>query len=425
MLAVAVKSFLLPPLRRSLFACAVSAALAGCAHYSLFPDAIEADIDTDIEAAEGWTVPEADSAIALAIARSARVPGTPSVYGLCVEPGECVSARQSTAARISHRLVELDDGVTIRVVAEGRAPAAADDGSAVPIDPAVALPQLYGEVSGLDLLGGGSLWAGRRPAVAHMPSTGDQPGGIPAMSAGIERLQFVDDLRLSYTYAEQANTTLGAVPSYHHFRVVDIPANEHGSLQLGATHIGGTRPEEGGTPRGWWVSAMHKQDDVLTGTNRFAVQRGGGGLPGPLQGAQAADSLERWRVADTLEWKLGESVSGTIGAAAQVDRSSESEARWVSVSARPVFVLDRAFQIALRIAHDRLTADAAAATRTTLMLAPTWTLDKTRGNSTIRAYYIYNHLSDPLDPVNFSAVSGDAMVTAPGASVGIRLQRQW
>ncbi|WP_428853247.1 carbohydrate porin [Imbroritus primus] len=379
------------------------------------------------EAEADWHVPEPDSAIAQAIARSARTQRIHSVYGLCARPGGCANAPASGSARMERRLVELDDGVTVRVVVEGHAPAAAHDGAAVPVDPAVALPQLYGEVSGLDLFNGGTLWAGRRPAVAHMPSTGEQPGGIPAMSAGLERMHLFGPLRFNYTYAEAANTTLGIVPAYHHFRIVDIPANTGGTLQLGMTRIGGVL-EDGlaePTPRGWWLSAMHRQEDVLAATNRLAIQRGGGGLPGPLQDWQDATSLERWRVADTLDWKFPAGLSGTLGAAMQVDRSNDGEARWVSLSARPVFALDRVFQVALQVAHDRLAAEAASANRTTFTVAPSWTFGKTQGDGSIHAYYSYSRLSDPLNPINFSALSGDAMVMGPGTSFGVRLQRQW
>ena len=397
--------------------CVVAALASGCAW-------------SGIEVAEssaGWSVPDPDSPVAQAIARSARLERVHSVYGLCSRPGGCAAVPASGSARLERRVVELEYGVTVRVVAEGHAPAAAHDGAAVPVDPAVALPLLYGEVSGLDLFNGGTLWAGRRPAVAHMPSTGEQPGGIPAMSAGLERMHLFGPLRLNYTYAEAANTTLGIVPAYHHFRVVDIPANTGGTLQLGVTAIGGVM-EDGAaepTPRGWWLSAMHRQEHVLAGTHRLALQRGGGGLPGPLQDWEDAADLERWRLAQTLDWKFPAGLSGTLGAAMQVDRSTDGEARWVSFSARPVFALDRVFQVALQVAHDRLAAENTAATRTTLTLAPSWNFGKAQGDGSIQAYYSYSHLSDPLNPINFSALSGDAMVSGPGASFGVRLQRQW
>jgi hypothetical protein len=373
-----------------------------------------------------WTVPDPNSAIAQAVARSARVQRIHSVYGLCDQDAGCVMPRSQGSALVKRRLIELDDGVSVRVVVEGHVPEVAENGSAMPIDPAAALPQLYGEVSGLDLFYGGTLWAGRRPAVAHMPSTGDQPGGIPAMSAGLERMHLVGPLHLSYTFAEAADTALGTVPAYHHFRLVDIPANPGGTLQFGWTQIGAASDSvTDATPRGWWLSAMHRQENTRAVTNRFAIQRGGGGLPGPLQDWQVAAALERWHVADTLQWKLSEHVSGTLGAAMQVDRAGDDAARWVSLTARPVFILDRAFQVAVQLAHDRLAADQTAATRSALTVAPSWILGKTEGEGSIHAYYSYARLSDPLNPVNFSALSGDAMINAPGSSFGVRLQRQW
>lgn len=381
--------------------------------------------------ADGWSMPERNSPIAQAIARSARLQRVPSVYGLCDSPAGCTRLAASGSAHMVHRVMELDDGLTLRVVVEGHTPEAPHSGVAVPIDPNVALPQLYGEVSGLEMLNGGTLWAGRRPAVAHIPSTGEQPGGIPAMSAGFERMRLFGPLRFNYTYAEAANTSLGVVPAYHHFRVVDIPANSDGTLQLGLTQIGGMTVEDDAdaTPRGWWLSAMHRQENVLAGTNRLALQRGRGGLPLPLATGEAVHGaghdLERWRLANTLHWSVSRGLSGSLGAAMQIDRAGEDETRWSSVSARPVFALDHIFQVALQLAYDRLTSEAVTATRATFSIAPSWMFGRTQGNGMVQAYYTYVRLSDPLSPINFSGLSGDGPLSGAGPSFGVRLQRQW
>ena len=181
------------------------------------------------------------------------------------------------------------------------------------------LPQIYTAVSGLSVLDGATMWAGRREESPFLMSSGLPPNS-PAMRFGVDNARF-GDIGLNYQYTTRNDIGGQSLPSYHSVRTGPIATNEQGSVQLGFTHVE-AQPLVQATG-GAWASAMHEQKGVLAGTNRLGLQFGEGARTAMTGYSGMGPALSRVRMAESLEWKRADG----LGLAGSVSPACSSTAR--------------------------------------------------------------------------------------------------
>lgn len=348
--------------------------------------------------------------------------GTPSVGiggGLaCTSTGE---------VKIRESLADIGGGTQVQLVAQAKGTNATSvNGTAQAVDPYALVPQFYTAVtglSGLSVLDGASVWAGRRDSNPFLMSSGLLPPNSPSMRFGVDNAKF-GDYGLSYQYTARNDLNGAHLPSYHSLRSAPIDTNDKGNVQLGFTRVEPLSAMED-TGSAWWASAMHEQKGVLFGTNRLGVQYGQGSRAAMTGYTGMGASLSRVRVAESMEWKGRSGIAGSVESSLQLDRSPVGTLQWAATRVRPAYVANDQFRLTFEVAHDQISSGfGVGGQRTALTVAPTFTLGKSTGNANLRAFYTYSKASD-VDGITFAAPADAWATQASGSIFGVQLNRRW
>lgn len=375
--------------------------------------------------------PAGESVWRLSYSGRAAVEDRPSTMRAC--PGGALSTgigsglacRSAGEVRIRESVLDLDGGAQVMLIAQARGTDATTvNGRPAAIDPYALVPQFYTAVSGLAVLDGATMWAGRRDNAPFLMSSGLLPPNSTAMRFGVDNAKLIGDIGLSYQYTARADQNGQNLPSYHSLRTAPIPTNEQGSVQLGFTRVEAQPLVE--DPGGaWWASALHEQKGVLFGTNRLGVQFGSGSRNAMTGYTGMGPSLSRTRVADSIEWKSRWGLSGAVEQSLQFDRSPVGTLQWTTTRLRPAYVASSQFRLNFEVSHDQISSGfGVSGQRTALTVAPTLTLGKSAGNANLRAFYTYSRASD-VDGIGYTAPA-DAWASQPSGSIfGVQLNRRW
>ena len=262
-------------------------------------------------------------------------------------------------------------------------------------DNKLGIVKAYVEAQGLDFLGGGTAWVGKRfyyrPDI-HMLDL--QYINMNGTGAGLDRIP-VGPGKFSYAFfkdndinARDPNTgailgTRSAVRQ--NFIYGEIPVNTNGTLDLAATIItaeGKDTDIYGPKHNGWQLSAFHRQGKVFGGGNTFGVQYGvGPGVGGDGNGQFGASGntafgsdRKRTRVFNDMAIQPMENFGMEFVALWQKDESNANgSSTWTSVGVRPVYAFTDNFKLVGELGTDRVTqAGGQPAKRLTkLTIAPT------------------------------------------------------
>ncbi|SOY78589.1 putative maltoporin [Cupriavidus taiwanensis] len=375
--------------------------------------------------------PAGESVWRLSYSGRAAVEDRPSTMRAC--PGGALSTgigsglacRSTGEVRIRESVLDLDGGAQVMLIAQARGTDATTvNGRPAAIDPYALVPQFYTAVSGLAVLDGATMWAGRRDNAPFLMSSGLLPPNSTAMRFGVDNARLIGDIGLSYQYTARADSNGQNLPSYHSLRTAPIPTNEQGSVQLGFTRVE-AQPLVEDSGGAWWASALHEQKGVLFGTNRLGVQFGSGSRNAMTGYTGMGPSLSRTRVADSIEWKSRWGLSGAVEQSLQFDRSPVGTLQWTTTRLRPAYVASSQFRLNFEVSHDQISSGfGVSGQRTALTVAPTLTLGKSAGNANLRAFYTYSRASD-VDGIGYTAPA-DAWASQPSGSIfGVQLNRRW
>jgi maltoporin len=375
--------------------------------------------------------PAGDSVWRLSYSGRAAVDERPSTMRAC--PGGALSTgfggglacRSAGEVRIRESVLDLDGGAQVMLIAQARGTDATTvNGRPAAIDPYALVPQFYTAVSGLAVLDGATMWAGRRDNAPFLMSSGLLPPNSTAMRFGVDNAKVIGDIGLNYQYTARADQNGRNLPSYHSLRTAPIPTNELGSVQLGFTRVE-AQPlieDPGGA---WWASALHEQKGVLFGTNRLGLQFGSGSRNAMTGYTGMGPSLSRTRVADSIEWKGRSGLSGAVEQSLQFDRSPVGTLQWTTTRLRPAYVASNQFRLNFEVSHDQISSGfGVSGQRTALTVAPTLTLGKSAGNANLRAFYTYSRASD-VDGIGYTAPADAWATQASGSIFGVQLNRRW
>ncbi|UDM50482.1 carbohydrate porin [Cupriavidus sp. MP-37] len=375
--------------------------------------------------------PAGESVWRLSYSGRAAVEDRPSTMRAC--PGGALSTgigsglacRSTGEVRIRESVLDLDGGAQVMLIAQARGTDATTvNGRPAAIDPYALVPQFYTAVSGLAVLDGATMWAGRRDNAPFLMSSGLLPPNSTAMRFGVDNARLIGDIGLNYQYTARADQNGQNLPSYHSLRTAPIPTNELGSVQLGFTRVE-AQPLVEDSGGAWWASALHEQKGVLFGTNRLGVQFGSGSRNAMTGYTGMGPSLSRTRVADSIEWKSRWGLSGAVEQSLQFDRSPVGTLQWTTTRLRPAYVASSQFRLNFEVSHDQISSGfGVSGQRTALTVAPTLTLGKSAGNANLRAFYTYSRASD-VDGIGYTAPA-DAWASQPSGSIfGVQLNRRW
>ncbi len=341
--------------------------------------------------------------------------------------GQGLACTSSGEVKIRESLVDLGGGTQVQLIGQAKCTNATSvNGSAAAVDPYALVPNFYTSVSGLSglsVLDGASVWAGRRDSNPFLMSSGLLPPSSPSMRFGIDNAKF-GDLGLSYQYTARNDLNGAKLPSYHSVRTAAIDTNDKGSVQLGFTRVEPMQQIED-TGSAWWASAMHEQKGVLFGTNRLGFQYGQGSRVAMTGYSGMGTELSRVRVADSMEWKGRSGLAGSVESSLQLDRSSIGTLQWAATRVRPAFVANDQFKLTFEVAHDQISSGfGVGGQRTAFTVAPTLTLGKSTGNANLRAFYTYSRAND-VDGVTFAAPADAWASQTSGSIFGVQLNRRW
>ncbi|WP_454752541.1 carbohydrate porin [Cupriavidus necator] len=339
--------------------------------------------------------------------------------------GSGLACRTAGEVKIRESVLALDGGAQVMLIAQARGTDATTvNGRPEAIDPYALVPQFYTAVSGLAVLDGATMWAGRRDNAPFLMSSGLLPPNSTAMRFGVDNAKVIGDIGLSYQYTARADRNGQNLPSYHSVRTAPINTNEKGSVQLGFTRVE-AQPMVEDTGGAWWASALHEQKGVLFGTNRLGLQFGSGSRNAMTGYTGMGPSLSRMRVAESIEWKGRSGLSGAVEQSLQFDRSPVGTMQWTTTRLRPAYVASDQFRLNFEVSHDQISSGfGVSGQRTALTVAPTLTLGKSAGNANLRAFYTYSRASD-VDGIGYTAPA-DAWASQPSGSIfGVQLNRRW
>ncbi|MDF3839675.1 carbohydrate porin, partial [Cupriavidus basilensis] len=340
--------------------------------------------------------------------------------------GGGLACRSSGEVKLNESLFALDGGGQVQLVAQAKGTDATSvNGRPAAVDPYALLPQIYTAVSGLSVLDGATMWAGRRENSSFLMSSGLLPPTSPAMRFGVDNARF-GDIALNYQYTARNDLDGANLPSYHSLRTAPISTNDKGSVQLGYTRVE-AQPLVQQTGSAWWVSAMHEQKDVLAGINRFGMQYGEGSRNALTGYTGMGPALSRIRVAESMEWKKpsGLGLAGAVESSMQFDRSSVGTLQWVATRVRPAYIASDQFKLSFEVAHDQISSGfGASGQRTAFTIAPTITLGKAAGNANLRAFYTYSRAND-VDGIAFATPVDTWASQTSGSIFGVQLNRRW
>ncbi|MGE8364617.1 carbohydrate porin [Cupriavidus basilensis] len=340
--------------------------------------------------------------------------------------GGGLACRGTGEVKLKESLFALDGGGQVQLVAQAKGTDATSvNGRPAAVDPYALLPQIYTSVSGLSVLDGATMWAGRRETSAFLMSSGLLPPTSPAMRFGVDNARF-GDIALNYQYTARNDLNGANLPSYHSLRTAPITTNEKGSVQLGYTRVE-AQPLIQQTGSAWWVSAMHEQQGVLAGTNRFGMQFGEGSRNALTGYTGMGPALSRVRLAESMEWKQrsGLGLAGSVESSMQFDRSPVGTLQWIATRVRPAYIASEQFKLTFEVARDQISSGfGASGQRTALTVAPTFTLGKAAGNANLRAFYTYSKASD-VDGIAFASPADTWASQTSGSIFGVQLNRRW
>ncbi|NOV25722.1 maltoporin [Cupriavidus necator] len=339
--------------------------------------------------------------------------------------GSGLACRSTGEVKIRESVLDLDGGAQVMLIAQARGTDATTvNGRPAAIDPYALVPQFYTAVSGLAVLDGATMWAGRRDNAPFLMSSGLLPPNSTAMRFGVDNAKVIGDIGLNYQYTARADQNGQNLPSYHSLRTAPIPTNEQGSVQLGFTRVEAQPLVE--DPGGaWWASALHEQKGVLFGTNRLGLQFGSGSRNAMTGYTGMGPALSRTRVADSIEWKSRWGLSGAVEQSLQFDRSPVGTLQWTTTRLRPAYVASSQFRLNFEVSHDQISSGfGVSGQRTALTVAPTLTLGKSAGNANLRAFYTYSRASD-VEGIGYTAPADAWGSQASGSIFGVQLNRRW
>lgn len=329
--------------------------------------------------------------------------------------------------KLRESVVDLGDGAHVTLVAQAKGTDATTvNGQPTAVDPYRLLPQFYTAVSGLSglaVLDGATVWAGRRENQPFLMSSGLLPPNSPSMRFGVDNARF-GDIALNYQYTARNDSNGQNLPSYHSLRSAPITTNDRGSVQLGFTRVE-AQPLVQDTSSAWWASAMHEQKGVLAGTNRFGILYGEGARTAMTGYTGLGPALSRVRLAESIEWKTRSGLGGLVESSLQFDRSPVGTVQWTTTRLRPSYAANSRFKLSFEVAHDQISSGfGAGGQRTALTVAPTLTLGKSAGNANLRAFYTYSRASD-VDGISFAAPTDAWASQTSGSIFGVQLNRRW
>lgn len=338
--------------------------------------------------------------------------------------GAGVVCRSTGEVKMKESLFSLDGGPAVEFVAQARGTEAMSvNGRPAAVDPYQLLPQFYTAVSGLAVLDGATMWAGRRDSSQFLMSSGLLPPQSPAMRFGVDNARF-GEYGLSYQYTARNDTNGQNLPSYHSLRSTPIKTNDKGALHVGFTRVE-PLPLTADAGSAWWASAMHEQKGVLAGTNRFGVQYGSGSRVAMTGYSGMGESLSRVRFAESMEWQGRNGLGGAVESSMQFDRSAVGTLQWMATRLRPAYKASDQFKLTFEVAHDQISSGfGASGQRTAVTVAPTFTLGKAAGNANLRAFYTYSKAND-VEGISFAAPADAWASQASGSVFGVQLNRRW
>ncbi|CAG9173787.1 hypothetical protein LMG23992_02543 [Cupriavidus laharis] len=339
--------------------------------------------------------------------------------------GHGVACRSSGEVKIRESVLDLDGGAQVMLIAQARGTDATSvNGRPAAVDPYALVPQFYTAVSGLSVLDGATMWAGRRDSNPFLMSSGLLPPNSAAMRFGVDNARVLGDIGLNYQYTARNDQNGQNLPSYHSLRTAPISTNPQGSVQLGFTRVE-AQSVVADAGSAWWASALHEQKGVLAGTNRVGLQFGSGARSAMAGYTGMGPSLSRVRVAESLEWKGQSGLGGSVESSMQFDRSPIGTLQWSATRVRPAYVASDQFKLVFEVARDQISSGfGASGQRTALTIAPTLTLGKSAGNANLRAFYTYSRAND-VDGIAFTAPAEAWATQNSGSIFGVQLNRRW
>lgn len=293
------------------------------------------------------------------------------------------------------------------------------------------LPQLWAALQP-PLLGGGSVWAGRRYYKRHDVHLNDfyywNPSGT---GFGLEDLP-LGRYALSYAFLREDTVEQPDKANRHDLHLAGLAPNPGGTVELGLSYVqkaGQVR----GAHSGWSFTAEHVQHGFLGGENRLVAQYGQGPGIGLGQPGELTDDrhVSRLRLLDTVIWQVTERVGGQVLALVQRDREAEGRATWRSVGVRPAYAVSEHFKLVVELGHDSLEPARGATRRLDkFTLAPTLSAGPAfMTRPELRLYYTYarwnraaQQAADPGGTLSDSGVFG---ASRHGANVGVQLETWW
>ena len=237
--------------------------------------------------------------------------------------------------------------------------------------------QAFVEAKNVDFLHGGTAWMGKRyynrPDIHVIDFKWLQSDGV---GAGINGLP-AGPGKFSYGLFRDDNFDLKQVSATrHNFTYDNLAVNPDGALKLDLTVIS-KDASVAGAHGGWSISAVHLQDKVLGGDNKFGIQYGvGPGIKiGGTDDIMLGSDVTRTRVFDQLIWQVTPDLTGSLIGLVQRTKSAAGTQTWTTVGVRPVYSLNENFKLQLDMGHDRISPAAGGAVQqlTKVTFAPTLT----------------------------------------------------
>ncbi|GJG96256.1 carbohydrate porin [Cupriavidus pauculus] len=341
--------------------------------------------------------------------------------------GQGLACTSSGEVKIRESVADIGGGAHVQLVAQAKGTNATSvNGNAAAVDPYALVPNFYTSVSGLSgmsVLDGASVWAGRRDSNPFLMSSGLLPPNSSSMRFGVDNAK-VGDFGLSYQYTARNDVNGAKLPSYHSVLTAPIDTNDKGSVRVGFTRVEPLSQIED-TGSAWWASAMHEQKGVLFGTNRLGVQYGQGSRMAMTGYSGMGNDLSRVRVSESMEWKGRSGLAGSVESSLQLDRSGIGTLQWAATRVRPAFVANDQFKLSFEVAHDQISSGfGVGGQRTAFTVAPTLTLGKSTGNANLRAFYTYSRAND-VDGITFAAPADAWSSQTSGSIFGVQLNRRW
>jgi hypothetical protein len=339
--------------------------------------------------------------------------------------GHGLACQSSGEVKIRESVFDLDGGAQVMLIAQARGTDATSvNGRPAAVDPYALVPQFYTAVSGMSVLDGATMWAGRRDSNPFLMSSGLLPPNSAAMRFGVDNARMLGNVGLNYQYTARNDQNGQNQPSYHSVRTAPITNNPQGSVQLGFTRVE-AQSLVADSGSAWWASALHEQKGVLAGTNRVGLQFGSGARSAMTGYTGMGPSLSRVRVAESLEWKGKSGLGGSVESSMQFDRSPMGTLQWAATRLRPAYVASDQFKLVFEVARDQISSGfGASGQRTALTIAPTLTLGKSAGNANLRAFYTYSRATD-VDGIAFTAPAEAWATQNSGSIFGVQLNRRW